>query len=185
MISSWTFFGVYSYLKTKKNPTLNKHCLSQATYCLYNLLHQQNYVLKKGVLEGFDINHPPIQLAIQSQSWDSGGHYVTSVQGLPNQTCSIPTPYIFRKSLPYFTENVIVEFSRSVMSNSTTPWTAARQGPMSISNSWSPPKPMSIESVMSSNYLILCCPLFLLPSILPSTRVFSDESVLLIGWPKY
>ena len=66
-----------------------------------------------------------------------------------------------------------------------TPWTAARQASLSITNSWSPPKPMSIESVMPSNHLILCCPLLLLPSIFPSIKVFSNESVLHIRWPKY
>ena len=66
-----------------------------------------------------------------------------------------------------------------------TPWTAARQASLSITNSWSPPKPMSIESVMPSNHLILCHPLLLLPSIFPSIRVFSDESALHIRWPKY
>ena len=78
-----------------------------------------------------------------------------------------------------------VDFSRSVMSDSVNPWIAARQASLSITNSWSSPKPMSIESVMSSNYLILCHPLFLLPSILPSIRVFSKESALRIRWPKY
>ena len=58
-------------------------------------------------------------------------------------------------------------------------------GLLSITNSRSPPKPMSIESVMPSNHLILCHPLLLLPSILPSIRVFSNESVLRIRWPKY
>ena len=57
--------------------------------------------------------------------------------------------------------------------------------PLSITSSWSPPKPMSIELVMPSNHLILCCPLLLLPSIFPSIRVFSNESVLCIRWPKY
>ena len=66
-----------------------------------------------------------------------------------------------------------------------TPWTAARQASLSHTNSQSPPKPMSIESVMPSNYLILCHPLFLLPSIFPSIRVFSNESALCIRWPKY
>ena len=56
---------------------------------------------------------------------------------------------------------------------------------MSSANSWSPPKPMSIESVMPSNHLILCRPLLLLPSIFPSIRVFSNESALRIRWPKY
>ena len=58
-------------------------------------------------------------------------------------------------------------------------------GPLSITNSRSLPKPMSIESVMPSNYLILCCPLILLPSIFPSTTVFSNESALCIRLPKY
>ena len=66
-----------------------------------------------------------------------------------------------------------------------TPWTAAHQAFLSITNSWSPPKPMSIESVMPSNHLILCSPLLLLPSIFPSIRVFSNESALCIRWPKY
>ena len=66
-----------------------------------------------------------------------------------------------------------------------TPWTTARQASLSITNSRSPPKPMSIELVMLSSHLILCCPLLLLPPILPSIRVFSNESTLSIGWPKY
>ena len=66
-----------------------------------------------------------------------------------------------------------------------TPWIAARQASLSITNSWSTPKPMSIESVIPSNHLILCCPLFLLPSIFPSIRVFSNESTIHISWPKY
>ena len=66
-----------------------------------------------------------------------------------------------------------------------TPWTTAHHTSLSITNSWSPPKPMSIESVMPPNHLILCLPLFLLPSIFPSFRVFSNESALHIRWPKY
>ena len=66
-----------------------------------------------------------------------------------------------------------------------TPWTTARQASLSITNSWSLLKPMSIESVMPSNHLILCHPLLLLPPIFPSIRVFSNESVLRIRWPKY
>ena len=66
-----------------------------------------------------------------------------------------------------------------------TPWTAARQASLSIPNTWSLLKLMSIELVMPSNHLILCHPLLLLPSIFPSIRVFSNESTLSIGWPKY
>ena len=70
------------------------------------------------------------------------------------------------------------------MSDSVTPWTAALQASLSITNSQSLLKLMSIESVMPFNHLILSCPL-LLPSIFPSIRVFSNESVLPIRWPKY
>ena len=66
-----------------------------------------------------------------------------------------------------------------------TPWIAALQASLSITNSQSSPKLMSIESVMPSSHLILCHPLLLLPSIPPSIRVFSKEMVLLIRWPKY
>ena len=65
-----------------------------------------------------------------------------------------------------------------------TPWTAACQASLSTTNIWSPPKPMSIESVIQSSHLILRCPLLLLPSIFPSIRVFSNESALHIRWPK-
>ena len=66
-----------------------------------------------------------------------------------------------------------------------TPWTAARQASLSITNSWSLLKLMSIASVMPSNHLVLCHPLFLPSSIFPSIRVFFNELVLLIRWPKY
>ena len=66
-----------------------------------------------------------------------------------------------------------------------TPWTIARQASLSITNSQSLPKPMSIALVMPSNHLILCYLLILLPSIFPSIRVFSNESALCMGWPKY
>ena len=66
-----------------------------------------------------------------------------------------------------------------------TPWIAAHQASLSITNSWSSLKLMSIESVMPSSHLILCRPLFLLPQMPPSIRVFSNESTLHMRWPKY
>ena len=66
-----------------------------------------------------------------------------------------------------------------------TPWTVARQASLSVTNSWSLLRLMSIESVMPSNHRILCRPLLLLPPIPPNIRVFSNELVLLIRWPKY
>ena len=80
--------------------------------------------------------------------------------------------------------NVIIPFS-SVAQSCLTPWTAARQASLSITNSWSLLKLMSTELVMPSNHLNLCCPLLILPSIFPSIRVFSNESVLHVRWPQY
>ena len=71
------------------------------------------------------------------------------------------------------------------MSDFVTPWTAAHQAALSFTISWSLFKLMSIESVMPSNHLILCRPFLLPPSMFPSIRVLSNESVLHIGWPKY
>ena len=92
--------------------------------------------------------------------------------------------------LKKLTSESVSQFSHSVQSFShvqvfPTPWTAARQASLSITNSQSLLKLMSIESVMTSNPLILCSPLLLLPSVFPSIRVFSNESVLHIRWPKY
>ena len=78
-----------------------------------------------------------------------------------------------------------VQYSHSVLSDSVTPCTAARQASLSITNSWSLLKLMCIELVMPSNHLILCRPLLLLPSIFPNVRSFSNESALCIRWPKY
>ena len=80
-----------------------------------------------------------------------------------------------------------VQFSHSVVSDSLQPHeTTAHQASLSITNTWSPPKPMSIESVMPSNHdFIICHPLLFLPSIFPSIRVFSNKSALRIRWPKH
>ena len=95
-----------------------------------------------------------------------------------------------KKSRNQCPEEYLIDPLRSAQSLShvqlfVTPWIAARQASLSITNSHSLLKLMSIESVMSSNHLIICRPLFLLPSIFPSIRVFSNESVLCIRWPKY
>ena len=98
---------------------------------------------------------------------------------------------IFCKSVLFLDKNkvraiiALYRFSYSVISNSATPWTAACQASLSITNPQSLLKLRSIRLVMPSNHLILCHPLFLLPSIFPSIRVFSNESVLCISWPKY
>ena len=85
--------------------------------------------------------------------------------------------------------NNLVQFSSfqslSCVRLFATPWTATHQATLSLTNSWSLLKLMSIESVILSNHLILCRPLLLPPSIFPSIRIFSNESVLRIKWPKY
>ena len=78
-----------------------------------------------------------------------------------------------------------VKCSHSVISDFATQWTAAGQASLSITNSWSLLKFMSFVLVMPFNHLILCHPLLLLPAIFPSIRVFSNESVFCIRWPKY
>ena len=80
-----------------------------------------------------------------------------------------------------------VQFSHSVAQSClfATPWTAVHQGSLFIANSWSLLKLMSVESLMPSNHLILCCPLLLPPSAFPCIRVFSNESALHIRWPEY
>ena len=92
---------------------------------------------------------------------------------------------LFTKELDLGCYFVVVVQSLSRVCLSVTPWTAAHQTSLSITNSRSLLKFTSIESVMPSNHLILCHPLLLLPSILPSIRVFSSKSALCIRWPKY
>ena len=94
----------------------------------------------------------------------------------------LPTSYLILYMVVYVSQPVQ---SLSRVRLFATPWIAACQASLSITNSWGLLKLTSIESVIPSNHLILCHPLFLLPSILPSLRVFSNESVLHIRWPNY
>ena len=94
------------------------------------------------------------------------------------------TPYDHNVGSPRATTVSLLLFSHEVVSDSATPWTAARQVSLSFTISRSLLKLMSIESVMLSNHLILCCPLLLLLSVFASIRVFSNESTLCIRWPK-
>ena len=115
----------------------------------------------------------------------------------PPSSLSIPSLWVVPVHQPQassivhrtWTGNSYIQFSSgqslSRVCLSVTPWTAAHQASLSITNSWSLLKLMSIESVIPSNHLILCHPLFFLPSIFPSIRVFSNESPLPIRWPKY
>jgi len=112
------------------------------------------------------------------------------------QAC-ILSPCLFDLNAEYIMRNIgleeaqleskfsSVQFSHSVMSDSASPWIAAHQASLSITNSWSSLRRTSIKSVMPSSHLILCRPLLLLPPIPPSIRVFSNESTLRMRWPKY
>ena len=107
--------------------------------------------------------------------------YCLFLSFLLQQICSF---YIYSfLSLIYVTISSVQSLSRVRLF--ATPWTVPRQASLSITNSWSSPKLMSIELVMPSSHLILCCPLLLLASIFPSIRVFSNESALCMRWPKY
>ena len=119
-------------------------------------------------------------------------HISSKIRGLNQSRQNLPSSY---SGLGWFLNSystlhtITVQFS-SVQSLSrvrlfATPWIAARQASLSITNSQSLPKLMSIELVMPSNHLILCHPILLAPSIFPNIRVFSNDSVLLIRWPKY
>ena len=111
-----------------------------------------------------------------------------------NVTKDLPSPWLtslfkIDKHIELFGfwifQDTSVQFSCSVVSESASPWTAAHQVSLSITNSWSLFKLISIELVMSSNHFIICHPLLLLLSIFSIITVFSNESVLLIRWPKY
>ena len=108
-------------------------------------------------------------------------HISFSISGLPSLTNRLFDDI----GLTQIIQNFSSVQSLSRVRFFVTPWTAARQTSLSITNSWSLPKLMSIELVMASNHLILCHPLLFLPSIFPSIRVFSNELVLRMRWPKY
>ena len=127
-----------------------------------------------------------------TSTWIS--HRCTYVSSLLNALPSPTTYLVLFITLPdilfmYLYLSVFPQFSSVQSLNRVwlfaTPWTAVRQASLFITNSWSLLKLTSIESVMLSNHLILCCSLLLLPSIFPSIRVFSNESALRIRWPKY
>jgi len=107
--------------------------------------------------------------------------YFEIIFNLQNVAKIVQLTYTLYSSYP----NVSVQFSCPVMSYSLRPQDCSTQASLSITNSRSLLKLMSIKSVMPSNHLILCHPVFLLPSIFPSIRVFSNESALCIRWPKY
>ena len=104
---------------------------------------------------------------------------------LNNLHMPVPKSQLSSEEMQTLLENISSVQSLSRVQLFATPWTTAHQASLSITNSRSLPKLMSIESVMPSNHLILCHPLLLLPSIFPSIRVFSSESSLHIRWPKY
>ena len=130
-----------------------------------------------------------IQWPFQNQRWSHQFlHRLLSSSGIKTsalQTCWKALTLVSLFKIYVLLSGMLTIQSFSPVRLFATPWTAARQASLSITNSRSPPKPMSIESVMPSNHLILCRPLLLLPSIFPSIRVFSNESSLHIRWPKY
>ena len=114
----------------------------------------------------------------RGSSWPRDGTYVSCIG-----RCVL-YPWAFKEALEESVQFSSVQ-SLSRVWLSATPWIAACRASLSITNSWSPPKLMSIESVIPSSHLILCRPLLLLPPIPPSIRVFSNASTLCMRWPKY
>ena len=170
------------FLKVHKKQNLNQLCTGNCSHSIYTVLGTVSTV---EVIWHMIVcvcslyaNIPPFYIRDLSilglwelQDW-GGGSWNQSSKDTKEWLYSLPPP-------------TSVQFSRSVVSDSATPWTAARQASLSITNPPSLLRLMSIELVMPSNHLILCHPLLLLPSIFPSIRVFSSESVLHIRWPKY
>ena len=117
-------------------------------------------------------------LRMCGKKWGDSGIILTSEISSKSSTCSLSYPY-----------HDVAKFSSVQSLNRVqlfvTPWIAARQASLSITNSRSSLRLASIESIMPSSHLILCCPLLLLPPIPPSIRVFSNESTLHMRWPKY
>ena len=139
----------------------------------------------------------PMDCSLPGSSVHGRSIFISSVHFLGKSTgvgCHCLLRYIaqgtvFSTLYSLYRKRILTRFKFSSVAQScqlfATPWTAASQASLSITNSRSLLKLTSIKSVMSSNHLILCCLLLFLPSIFPSIRVFSNESVLLIRWPKY
>ena len=127
-------------------------------------------------LPGHRVPHYPTwEFSVEGSSYSSAGRWEIPLCCSVTSKCSWQAPVCNSEFI----------HSLSSVRLFVTSWTAAHQASLSITNSWSLLKLMSIESVMPSNHLILCCPLLPLPSIFPSIRVFPNESVLLIRWSKY
>ena len=120
-----------------------------------------------------------------TSTWISSDMSPPSWTSLPFPTPLHPTPCLCFNNwiLSYYQFSSVQLLSRVWLF--VTPWVTAHQASLSITNSQSSPKLMSIESVMTFNHLILCHPFLLLPSIFPSIKVFSNESALCMRWPKY
>ena len=134
----------------------------------------------------------PVFLPGESQGWEPGGLPSMGSHKIGHNWCDLAAAarlmnWILCKqvNVAACTLNLHSVQSLSRVRLFVILWTIARQAYLFITNSWSPPKPMSIESVMPSNHLILCRPLLLLTSIFPSIRDFSNESAVCIRWPKY
>ena len=123
------------------------------------------------------MEHP--NLSSEITKWNAFGECVVNNNSMIQAWCVFP--FVYKTDFPHFSS---VQFSRSVVSDSVTPWITACQASVHHQLPEST-QPMSIESVMPSSHLILCHPLLLLPPILPSLRVFSNESTLPMRWPKY
>jgi len=169
--------------------------ICQAPLCVlttHNDINQISLSEKMVMLSSFQLLWPFCTRALWTWSlvWGEGGWLILRRKVTSSTSFVKPPVYVCVARVLCICVSIrglgylLIQFSHSVMSDSATPWTAACQASLSITNSQSLLKLMSIESVMPSNHLILCRSLLLPPSIFPSIRVFSTESVLSIRWPK-
>ena len=155
----------------------------------YYLANEQTYITIQHpyLNSGFCVLHP--SLYIHKQVWSD--FFLNDFENQANSFCQFNWSWdLWTKKWNVLNDSESNRCCRSVQLLSrvrlfVTPWIAAHQASLSITNSQSSPKPTTIESVMPSSHLILCRPLLLLPPIPPSIRVFSNESTLHMRWPKY
>ena len=181
MKENWTFLSVIFFFFVGKTSIIKLPCQ------WFFFLCWENFYLKTSLSVIFFFVGKISIIKISSLCYL---FFLIIFQGFKTEKCLTP-PFTLEVSIKSMWVKVfLVKESSSLQSLSrvqsfATPWTAARPASLSINNSRSLSKLTPVESVMPSNHLIICHPLFLLPSILPSIRVFSSKSVLCIRWPKY
>ena len=184
------FFAITNHVVSILCISLGAYCASSSCGDLY-LCVQLLSLVQMFATPWTIVHHASLSMELSRQQYWSGFPY-SSPGDLPGSGIKLMSPAL---ASGFFSTEPLGETSWGNQFSSVqllsrvwlfaTPWTAAHQASLSIIISWSSPKLICIESMMPSSHLILCRPLFLLPPIPPSIRVFSNESTLLMSWPKY